>query len=397
MSTPDDPRLPLMTDLLDLHRARPMLAAALAPADIGDLRLTGVAYRPGRLITARYAVALTGEPEDVWLTVMHGDDVPDGGLRLTSDAGEVALWRFPDDPGLPGLRVLFDAGPLEALLGELGIDDGPSTVQVRAYQPGRRAVVEIRTRTRRLFAKVVRPKRVAELQSLHQALAPTLPIPRSHGWDRRLGIVVLEAVPGSSIAASLLGGLPTGVAGPDDLIRLLDLIAECAVDTRPRPPPVVRAPDHAATLARLLPEAADRAAAVAAAVTSAPDEPVITAHRDFHTSQLLVHHGILRLVDIDTVGAGTRADDLAMLLAQVSCLAKPGAQRTAVLAYRDVSARRFEEVVRPESLRLRTAAAILGFAMGPFRIQAPEWRTETLRRIDEAEWYVESAFKTDVV
>ena len=374
-----------------------MLAAALASADICDIRLIGVAYRPGNLITARYAVALAGQPDEVLLTVMHGDGVPDGGLRLTSDAGEVALWRFPDDPALPGLRVVLEADSLEALLGELGIDDGLPTVRVRAYQPGRRAVVEIRTPTQRLFAKVVRPKRVEELQSLHRALAPTLPIPRSHGWDRRLGIVVLEAVPGSSVAASLLGGRLTGVAGPDDLIRLLDLIAECSVNTRPRPPPVVRAPDHASTLALLLPEAADRAAAVAAAVTGAPDEPVITAHRDFHTSQLLVHDGVLRLVDIDTVGAGSRADDLAMLLAQVSCLAGPRAHRTAVLAYRDLSARRFEEIVRPKSLRLRTAAAILGFAMGPFRIQAPAWRTEMLRRIDEAERYVESAFKTDAV
>ena len=396
MSPPQDPRLPLMSDLLDLHRARPLLATALAPSDIGNLRLIGVTYRPEKLITARYAVAIAGEPEEVLLTVMHGDDVPDGGLRLASDAGEVALWRFPDDPALPGLPVVLETGSLETLLRELGIYDGPSTVQLRAYQPGRRAVVEIRTRAQRLFAKIVRPKRVEELQTLHRALAPKLPIPRSHGWDRRLGIVVLEAVPGSSVAASLLRGRPTGVAGPDDLIRLLDLIAGCAVDTRPRLPPVVRAPDHAATLSRLLPEAAKKVTAVAAAVMRAPDEPSMTAHRDFHTSQLLVDEGVLRLVDIDTVGTGTRADDLAMLLAQVSCLATPGSHRTAVLAYREVSARRFEEIVQPKSLRLRTAAAILGFAMGPFRIQAPEWRTETLRRIGEAERYVESAFKTDV-
>lgn len=384
MAIPADPGLPLISDLLDIGRARLMLETAVAPAEIADLRLVGVAYRPGSMVTTRYDLTLAGTNERVSITAMHGERLPDGGLRLSSGPDEVGLWRFPDDPALPGLSVLLDPVGLERLLGELGIDDGPASVRMRAYQPGRRAVVEVRTAGHRLFAKVVRPKRVAELQDLHRALAATVPIPRSLGWDPSLGIVVLEAVPGSSVAAALVAGSTRGVAGPDDLVGILDLISHCEVASRTRPPPVVRAPDHAAALGLILPEAADMARAVAEAVSEAPDEPQITAHRDFHASQLLVHESALRLVDVDTVGEGTRADDLAMLLAQVTCLAQPGPNRGTVVAYRDVSARRFEDLVDARSLRLRTAAAILGFAQGPFRVQAPEWRIETLRRIEEA-------------
>jgi hypothetical protein len=49
-----------------------------------------------------------------------------------------------------------------------------------------------------------------------------------------------------------------------------------------------------------------------------------------------------------------------------------------------VASQRFEEVVDPSSLRLRTAAALLGFAIGPYRTQEGEWRQETLRRIAAA-------------
>ncbi|HSM01248.1 MAG TPA: phosphotransferase [Acidimicrobiia bacterium] len=384
MAVPADPALPLIADLLDVGRARSMLEAAVGPATISDLRLVGVAYRPGSHITTRYDVTLAGAPDRVSITAMHGESLPDGGLRLASGIHEVALWRFPDDPGLPGLKVVLEAEGLERILGELGIGVGPASIRLRAYQPGRRAVVEVRTSNHRLFAKVVRPKRVAELQRLHRSLAPAVPIPRSLGWEPNLGIVILEAIPGFSVAAALVGGSARGVAGPDELIGLLDLIEQCDVDGRPRPPPVVRAPDHAAALGLIAPEAANDAAWVAEAVSEAPAEPPITAHRDFHASQLLVHEGSLRLVDVDTVGKGTRADDLAMLLAQVTCLAQPGPNRVSVVAYRDLAARRFEELTERRSLRLRTAAAILGFAQGPFRIQAADWRNETVRRIDEA-------------
>jgi aminoglycoside phosphotransferase (APT) family kinase protein len=120
------------------------------------------------------------------------------------------------------------------------------------------------------------------------------------------------------------------------------------------------------------------------AVGSAPGEPSVTAHRDFHAAQLLIHDGRLRLVDVDTVGTGTRADDLAMLLAQLTCLARPGAAQSAVELYRGMATARFQGVVDPVSLRLRTAAALLGFALGPFRVQEPRWPQETMRRIAAA-------------
>ena len=381
MPTLHDPELPLLPDLLDPIASRPLIEAVVR-RETESIGIQGVSITPGRVVTVRYRVTM-GAGEPISLTAMHGPRLPEGGIRVASQGDEVAVWRFPDDPALPGLQAVLGGEPLDTLLAAFGVN-GPADTRVRAYQPGRRAVVEIRTPRHRLFAKVVRPKRVAELQGIHTALSDTLPIPRSLGWEPRLGIVVLEAVPGSSIAAALLGGAPAGVAGPEDLIGLLELLSRCRVESRPRGAPIARAPDHAATIALIAPDAGAAAAAVAEAVTDAPEEPPITAHRDFHTSQLIVHEGRLRLVDVDTVGEGTRADDLAMLLAQVTCLARPGPSQGTVRAYLDHASQRFEEHVSAGSLRLRTAAAILGLAQGPFRVQAPDWREEVHRRVSEA-------------
>ena len=383
MSIPHDPQLPLLADLLDREAARLLLDAAL-PETIAAVRITDVAYQPGRLITVRYSIEVAGAPAPVVITAMHGAGMPAGGVRVSDGAGEVALWRFPDDPGLPGLALVLDAGALTGMLAVLGIHDGVPVATLRAHRPGRRAVVEVRTPHHRLFVKVVRPKRVAELQGIHAALAPHVPIPRSLGWQPDLGVVFLDALPGIPLAAALVGGQVALVAGPDELIALLDLIAGCTVEARPRPGPLERAGDHAATLGLVVPEAAADLAEIVAALGAAPAEEPITAHRDFHASQLLIHDGRLRLVDVDTVGTGTRADDLAMLLAQAACLARPGPSQAAVEVYRRVATQRFEEVVDPSSLRLRTAAALLGFAIGPYRTQEGEWRHETLRRIAAA-------------
>lgn len=51
----------------------------------------------------------------------------------------------------------------------------------------------------------------------------------------------------------------------------------------------------------------------------------------------------------------------------------------------------FDKQTDPRSLRLRTAAVILGLATGPFRVQENVWPTATKRRIDLAMQWVEMA------
>ncbi|HAX82304.1 MAG TPA: hypothetical protein DCY40_07050, partial [Actinobacteria bacterium] len=237
MSIPHDPALPLLADLVDPEAVRAILDTALAPDAVAAVRIADIAYQPGQRITVRYAVTIAGESKTTSLTAMYGQGLPEGGRRVSDGESEVALWRFPEDPGLPGLAAVLDPDALVAMLTDLGVDDGRPTTQLRAYRAGRRAVIEVRTANHRLFVKVVRPKHVAELQGIHAALAPTVPIPRSLGWQPDLGVVFMDALPGIPLATALVTGQAAEVAGPDELIALLDLIAACRVVTRPRPGP----------------------------------------------------------------------------------------------------------------------------------------------------------------
>ena len=94
------------------------------------------------------------------------------------------------------------------------------------------------------------------------------------------------------------------------------------------------------------------------------------------------------LVDIDTIGPGSRADDLAMFIAQVECLARPGPESSPVGEYVRVLREAWEPVVGRSVLAPRVAASLLGFAIGPFRVQASGWERETRRRIDVARSWV---------
>ena len=48
----------------------------------------------------------------------------------------------------------------------------------------------------------------------------------------------------------------------------------------------------------------------------------------------------------------------------------------------------FDRLIDPSELRLRVAAAVLGFATGPFRVQHKNWRLETERRVSLAERWI---------
>jgi hypothetical protein len=85
-------------------------------------------------------------------------------------------------------------------------------------------------------------------------------------------------------------------------------------------------------------------------------------------------HGLL---DVDRAGIGTRADDLAGLLANME-------SQEGSADYRNILWDRFVRLVDRDSLRLRTAAALLGFAPTPFVSQQPDWPDEVRRRIDLA-------------
>ena len=115
--------------------------------------------------------------------------------------------------------------------------------------------------------------------------------------------------------------------------------------------------------------------------------PVVTTHGDLHEAQMLVQGSqVVGLLDVDGAGPGRRVHDLATLLGHLVALgdAVPR-RRVAIDRWLDRLKPAFERAVDATDLRRTTAAVLVGLATGPFRVQAPAWRRQVLRRVGLAE------------
>lgn len=356
-----------------------MLEAALGEP-IAEYRPTYVRYSPGRSATVSFSVFLENEPARSIVAAYTGGRPPAGATVVGTGDAEIAAWRFPFDPALPGLALAADAQQAERLLGEVGVTGPVRRIRTRSYRPRRRAVIELETDTHRLFMKVVRPSKVAALQECHRAASDHLRVPHSLGFSEELGIAVLEPIEGRTLRQAVGAGdepLPDGAA----LARLLEALPP--VDNR-RPGIIERVQTHKAYLQTILPDQSDRLNSLHQAIGD-DRAHTVPAHNDFHSSQVLVAGSrISGLIDIDTLGPGCRADDYAMLLAHLHSLAlEPGGDGYA--RYGASLLPFFEAEVGRVSLRRRIAGAMVGFATSPFRNQQIAWPEATKRRLNAAE------------
>jgi hypothetical protein len=381
-----------------------LLGAAVATAG-GELvrwRVRQVDHRPGSSVTAAYAarVRWADREQDETLGASTGmapvadrSDAP-GVLTLSDGAREVAVWRFPLDPGLPGLAAACDPVAVAALLARFGAAAGPQDVRLRmrAYRPRRRAVVQADVPGGRLYLKVLRPHRARDLHERHRLLhAAGVPVPRSLGWTED-GVVVLEALLGDPMRDRVLtaGPVPSGRA----LVDLVGSLPREVLDLPRRRSWSEGADHYAAVVAGAVPDQAERvrdlAAAVRAGTGQPPDEP---CHGDLYEAQLLLDGPrVSGVLDVDSVGPGRRADDLACLLAHLHVLElmRPGRAdrlrgvRADWLAAADAA-------LDPVEVRTRTAGVLLSLATGPHRVQEDGWPAATRTRLDAVEQWLEGA------
>lgn len=361
-----------------------LLAPALLPGEeLLDWRARSVDHRPDVRTTVAYEVRLrtAADEQPRVLGACAGPDlVPQ-------------VWRFPDDPELPGLARATDEAAVVALLLAYGVGDGSVELRVRSYRPRSRALVEVRTGGLLLHLKVLRPAAGPALHDRHVLLRSAgLPVPRSLG-RRDDGLLVLEGLPGQTLRQRVREGdaAPDGAA----LVELLDALPPqvCALPARRSWSDDVAL--HARTTGAVLPSEADRcrrlAERVLAATAGLPaDGPV---HGDLHEAQLLVDGPrVTALLDLDAVGPGRRADDLACLLAHAHVLAaSEPAHRTSTLALAAGWLAEFEARVDPVELRARTAGVLVALATGPHRVQSDGWQDATRERLDLAEGWLDRA------
>lgn len=364
-------------------------------------RLEHVDANPGLSTTATYQATVKwpygARSELLGVSARSaGPVVSDTKAEIFADGDrEVAVWLYPEDPDLPGLATAAYPDRMASLITRLGLVGRPvSPAQVSlhmiGYRPRRRAVlrVDVTDPRRTFYVKVLRHRLFEEILVRHQILLRAgVPAPIvSATTDDNL--LILAALPGRPLAKAIFD--PVEPCTADDLIDVLDSFPADVASLERRPPWSDAVEHYAQMVASALPSQSARLSWMASMVsqglsgTPAGDE---ATHGDFHEGQVHVADGrVCGILDVDTIGPGRRADDLACMVAHLSTVQRMDAQQAArvhhlIRTWVPV----FDERVDPTELRLRAAAVIISLATGPYRGQEPHWERETTEILDAAE------------
>jgi aminoglycoside phosphotransferase (APT) family kinase protein len=160
-----------------------------------------------------------------------------------------------------------------------------------------------------------------------------------------------------------------------------------------------RVRSHERLLRVILPDHEERIRRLARPLRELPSERPAVVHGDYYDSQLLVDDAgaITGLLDLDGVGWGNPADDLASMLGRVWTSGQTGGRgRERFAAYADEMLEVFSRRVERRDLCMRVAAIVFGRATGPFRTQSDRWREQALERLELAEACQDSASRGDL-
>ena len=309
---------------------------------------------------------------------------------------EVAVWVYPDDPDLPGLRRAAFPSSVAEILTRSDAAGGPVqpdevSLDMIGYRPRRRAVIRARIAHPQLqdfYVKVLRERLFDDVVLRHRLLLDAgVPAPDiAATTDDKL--LVLRQLPGRPLAQAIFDERPPTSA--EALIEVLDAMPGSVAEL-PRRPPWSDAVAHYATMVVQVLPALDRQIGwlvdqITEGLRPFPpgNEPT---HGDFHEGQVHVSAGrVVGLLDVDTLGPGRRADDLACLIAHLSTIQRMNQTQTArVHALLRDWVPVFDRRVDPVELRLRAAAVIISLATGPYRGQEPDWERDTRAMISSAE------------
>lgn len=387
--------------LLSGPAVQPLLeqAARQAGGELLDWRLDHLDHDPGRTTTATYAARVrwaAGEREElIGCSVRaHGPDARDeAALLLDEGQRQAAVWLHPFDPDLPGLARAAFPDQVAELLGEHRLLPHPvrsADVELRmvGYRPRRRAVVRVQAAGHVFYIKVLRAAHADAIVRRHEMLAragicapEVLAVTDEH-------LLVLRELPGRPLAQAIFDEREP--CGPDAVIGLLDRLPAEVRELELRPSWSESVEHYARIIGESLPEQEQRLTWMAATITQglaglpAGDEPT---HGDLHEGQLHVAGGrIVGLLDVDTLGPGRRADDLACLVAHLTTVQRMDAIQTGRVHHLIRTwVPAFDERVDPAELRLRTAAVVISLGTGPRRGLEDDWKAGTVAILDAAE------------
>ena len=355
------------------------------------------AGNPGSASDAVGASPVTGAGGDsltLHVGVTTADAAAGAGLVPARIAGlSLGMWLHPHDPVLASLPWATDAG---AVGRDVFGSDAAARLSLVAYRPLRRAVVSAGHAGGSVYLRLLPKALLPGLKHRHELLTGAgVPVPVLLPAPQGREVAVLQALPGISLFRRLADDGAPDIA-PETLLQLLDKLPARAMELPQRKAWADRAGDYAAAAAAVLPGETKRihslAAGISQVLASAPPGPQVPVHGDFHEGNLLVTGSeVTGLLDVDAVGPGQRADDLACLLGHLSVLAASHPHRPhlarALARFRGV----FQEAVDPAALNARTAGVVLTLVAGS-RTGRQEGRSQQARlRLEVAEGLLRAA------
>lgn len=387
-----DPEIPSVSILLAEPVPGPIAAVVeAAGGSISDCHPTQVTWWPGSSISVRYRVAVEGgEMAGIQDLVAVGGRIPAGAALVGDGSDQVGVWRVPYDPALPGLSAALHDDSARQLLTDLGAADGPVTTRLRAYRPGRRAVVSVDGPAQGIYLKLVRPKRIEQLHQDHKRLPQELPVPRSLGYSRELGVMALQAMPGRTLR-DVLESPDLALPSPGLLTDLIVSLPAPDSD-RVNRSIIERVPALADLIHRISPEQAEEVDRFVHDLGEEDVDELAPVHGDFYETQVLVEDGsVVGLLDVDTYGLGRRGDDPGVMLGHLALWQTMSSQPERVRSYARSLLDLWDQIYDPADIRRRAAAALFTLASGPFRVQTADWPGETAARVTLAHRWLLSA------
>lgn len=339
------------------------------------LRLRQLSYNPGRRAIA------TCVAEWPWDEFVAQDQFA---IELARDQ-PARLFRYPEDPYLPGLTSAASAVAASKLLDKYVFAAPVQRVRVRVvrYRPGGHAVLRHRLGRVRFYVRVMRPERVSRLMAAADLVAQSgFALPRLAGCWPEGGVVWLSEIPGENLRRLIRKGHALDPALIlDGLARLWD-IPYAANEHRPFS--LRGAYRRARRVFRQVLRERDGPRRTLKRATAALDpfvtswQPSSVAHNDFYDDQLIrLLDGRLALVDFEEAGLGDPLLDVGNFLAHMRWAAHFGRESEAQAsgAYhrrlRSAALERFGWEER--ALNLREAVCIFRVCTNPIRHLATDW------------------------
>ena len=346
------------------------------------IRVRQFSHVPGRRAVVSYVAE--------W----HPDEfIPDEQFAVELRRGKaVSLYRYPDDPYLPGLNEAASVESALKLVNRhvLSVPARRVRVDMVRYRPGNRAVLRHRFGRFGFYARVMRPDAVDSLLNAARLIRRSgFVTPRIAGCWREGGVVWLSAIPGRNLRRHIRrGNQPNPDTLFDGLEKLWSVPLQEVEDARPFNLAGAYRRAKRAFVNAIQKEDAARRILNEAIRDLDPFvqswRPTHIAHNDFYDDQMLIlPDGRIALVDLEEAGPGDPMLDVGNFLAHLRWGAHFGREKEAEsrgayrVVFRQAALERFGWDER--ELALREAICLFRICTNAIRHPQPDWR----RRLKE--------------